>query len=95
MSILAKINQKESLDKLDKEGKRQILYAQILAVLGTNQRPLTSREIALMIGRYTRQDIQPRLTELKQRGAVEEAGKKYDSKTDRNVTAYVLGGESI
>ena len=95
MSWLGKRNQKESLEKLDKEGKRQILYAQILAVLGTNKKPLTAREIAIYIGRYTRQDIQPRLTELKQRGEVEEAGKKYDSKTDRNVTAYVLGGESI
>ena len=46
MSILAKINQKESLGKLDKENKREILKAQVLAVLGTMQEPLTAREIA-------------------------------------------------
>lgn len=95
MSILAKINQRESLEKLDKEGKREILYAQIIAALGTREEPLTSREIAKEIGRNTRQDIQPRLTELKQKGIVREEGKKYDKATDRNVTAYVLSGEKL
>lgn len=95
MSILSKISQKESLDKLDKEGKREILRAQVLAVLGTMQEPLTAREIAKQIGRTTRQDIQPRLTELKELGIIETKGRKYDKITDRNVTAYVLAGDNM
>ena len=95
MSILAKINQRESLEKLDKEGKREILKAQVLAVLGTMQEPLTAREIAKKIGRTTRQDIQPRITELLDIGIVKEIGKKYDQITDRNVTAYILAGKKI
>ena len=95
MSILTKISQRESLDKLDKENKREILKAQVLAVLGTMQEPLTAREIAQRRGRTTRQDIQPRITELLQTGIIEEKGRKYDNTTDRNVTAYVLAGERI
>jgi predicted transcriptional regulator len=91
MSILAKINQRESLEKI--EEIKPILYAQVLSVVGDE--PLTAREIAQRIGRTTRQDIQPRITELLKRGMLEEKGKKYDKITDRNVTAYVLGGESI
>lgn len=95
MSILAKTNQRESLEKLDKEGKRKVLKAQVLAVLGTMKKPLTAREIAKQIGRTTRQDIQPRLTELLSSGIIKEQGKKYDTITDRNVTAYVLVGTKI
>ena len=95
MSILAKTNQRESLEKLDKEGKREVLKAQVLAVLGTIKEPLTAREIAKQIGRTTRQDIQPRLTELLSLGIIKEQGKKYDTVTDRNVTAYVLAGTKI
>ena len=95
MSILTKISQKESLYKLDKESKREILKAQVLTVLGTIQVPLTAREIAKRIVRTTRQDIQPRITELLQTGIIEEKGRKYDNTTDRNVTAYVLAGKKI
>lgn len=92
MSILAKRNQKESLEKI--EEIKPILYTQILAVL--SDKPQTAREIARKIGRYTRQDVQPRLTELTKRGIVEEYKKaKYDMSTNRNVTAYVLAGEKI
>ncbi len=91
MSILAKINQRESLKKV--EEIKPILYTQILAVL--SDEPQTAREIARKIGRYTRQDVQPRLTELMKLGIVKEAGKKKDKKTDRNVTAYVLDGVKI
>ena len=91
MSILAKINQRESLEKI--EEIKPILYTQILAVL--SDKPQSAREIARKIGRYTRQDVQPRLTELLKLGIVKEAGKKKDKKTDRNVTAYVLGGVKI
>ena len=67
----------------------------MLAVLGTIKEPLTAREIAKQIGRTTRQDIQPRLTELLSLGIIKEQGKKYDTVTDRNVTAYVLAGTKI
>lgn len=89
MSILARTNQRESLEKIKEV--RPILYTQVLSVL--SNKPLTAREIARKIGRYTRQDIQPRLTELLQLGLIKEEGKKYDTKTCRNVTAYVLGGK--
>ena len=91
MSILAKINQKESLEKI--EEIKPILYTQVLAVIGDE--PLTAREIAKRIGRTNRQDIQPRITELLKRGMIEEKGKKWDKVTCRNVTAYVLAGERI
>ena len=91
MSILAKINQRESLEKI--EEIKPILYTQILAVL--SDEPQTAREIARKIGRYTRQDVQPRLTELLEVGSVKEAGKKKDKITNRNVTAYVLGGIKV
>lgn len=91
MSILTRMNQKESLEKI-KEVK-PILYTQVLAVL--SNKPLTAREIARKIGRYTRQDIQPRLTELTKLGLIQEAGRKYDKATNRNVTAYILGGTKV
>lgn len=91
MSILAKINQRESLEKIDEI--KPILYTQVLSVL--SDKPQTAREIAKKIGRYTRQDIQPRITELLKTGIVKEQGKKYDTATNRNVTAYVLAGKKI
>lgn len=99
MSILAKINQRESLEKLDKEGKRVVRKAQILAVLGTIQEPLTAREIANYLGYtgfYSANAVKPRLTELAQEGSIKEAKKsKYDNATNRKVTAYVLVGTKI
>lgn len=69
---------------------KQILYTKVLAVL-SKESNLTAREIALKIGRYTRQDIQPRLNELRDKhGLIQEDGKKYDKLTKRNVTAYKL-----
>ena len=92
MSLLAKINQKESLEKIFK--KRPSLYEEIIRVLKQGG-AMTSREIAQKIGRYTRQDVQPRLTELKQKGVIEEYGKKYDEVTDRNVMSYVIVREGF
>lgn len=91
MSILAKINQRESLEKI--EEIKPILYTQVLAVMGDE--PLTAREVAKKIGRSTRQDIQPRIRELVKKGSIKEQGKKWDKVTCRNVTAYVLAGERI
>lgn len=98
MSILSKISQRESLDKLDKEGKRVVRRAQVLAVLGTTNEPLTAREIGVLLGKpkmWARDFVQPRITELKELGEIIEAKKKYDKVTNRNVTAYVLAGERI
>lgn len=91
MSIITRMNQKESLEKVQEI--KPILYTQVLAVL--SNKPLTAREIAKKIGRYTRQDIQPRLTELTKLGLIQEAGRKYDKHTNRNVTAYILGGRKL
>ena len=92
MSLLAKINQKESLEKISK--RKPTLYEEIISVLKQNG-AMTSREIAQKIGRYTRQDVQPRLTELKQKGIIEEYGRKYDEVTDRNVMSYVIVKEGF
>ena len=93
MSILAKINQRESLDKLDKKNKRVVRRAQILAVLGTTNKPLTAREIGVLLGKpkmWARDFVQPRITELKQSGDILEIKRKYDKITQRNVMTYVL-----
>lgn len=87
MSIQARINQRESLENVSEV--KEILYTKVLAVL-SNKSNLTAREIAKEIGRYNRQDIQPRLTELLKKGLIIEPGKKFDTKTMRNVTSYSL-----
>lgn len=92
MSILAKINQRESLEKI--EEIKPILYTQVLVVLSDNQ-SYTAREIAKRIGRTTRGDIQPRITELKRLGLIIENGKKWDKLTKRNVMSYKLAGKKI
>lgn len=98
MNTLAKRNQRESLNKLDKEGKRAVRRAQVLAVLGTTNEPLTAREIGVLLGKpkmWARDFVQPRIIELKELGEIIEVKKKYDKVTNRNVTAYVLAGERI
>lgn len=87
MSIQSKINQRESLGKI--EGTKEILYTKVLAVLSIKSN-LTAREIAEEIGRHTRQDIQPRLTELLKKGLIVESGKKFDKQSLRNVNCYSL-----
>lgn len=72
---------RESLFKLDR-GKR---YIEILGVL---QGEMTAREIASALGYSDLNAVKPRLTELRMRGIVEAAGKKYDETTGRHVTAY-------
>lgn len=88
MSILTKSNQKESLKKVEETAP--ILYTKVLAVLSKGE-TLTAREIAKRIGLSTRQDIQPRLNELRDKyHFIRENGKKYDKETNRNVIAYKL-----
>lgn len=89
MSIQAKINQRESLQKLDEDNIPEILYTKVLALLSRKSK-LTAKEIAKGIGRSNRQDIQPRLTELLGKGLIVESGKKFDTETLRKVNTYSL-----
>lgn len=89
MSILTMQTRHESNEKT--EEVRQILYTRVLAILSTGE-TLTANEIAKRINKnWKRQDIQPRLNELRDKYyLIEEDGKKYDNETQRNVTAYRL-----
>ena len=89
MSILTMQTRYESNRKT--EETRPILYTKVLAILSTGE-TLTANEIAKRINKnWKRQDIQPRLNELRDKYClIEEDGKKYDNETQRNVTAYKL-----
>lgn len=89
MSILTMQTRHESNEKT--EEIRPILYTKILAILSTGE-TLTANEIAKRINKnWRRQDVQPRLNELRDKyKLIEEDGKKYDNETERNVTAYKL-----
>lgn len=89
MSILTMQTRHESNKKT--EEIRPILYTQILAIL-SNGETLTANEIAKRINNtWRRQDVQPRLNELRDKYyLIEENGKKHDFETHRNVTAYKL-----
>lgn len=94
MSILTMQNRRESNEKT--EETRPILYTRILAILSEGY-TLTANEIAKRINKnWKRQDVQPRLNELRdEHGLIEEDGKKYDVETKRNVTVYKLAGNHI
>lgn len=94
MSILTIMNRHESNEKT--EEARPILYTRVLAILSEGI-SLTANEIAKRINKnWTRQNVQPRLNELRDKyGIVEEDGKKYDTETNRNVTAYKLVEENM
>lgn len=89
MSILTMQTRHESNEKT--EEVRPILYTRVLAILSTGE-TLTANEIAKRINKnWKRQDIQPRLNELRDKyRLIEENGKKFDEETQRNVTAYRL-----
>lgn len=89
MSILTMQTRHESNEKT--EESRPILYTKVLAILSLGE-TLTANEIAKKINKkWKRQDIQPRLNELRDKySLIEENGKKYDTETKRNVTAYRL-----
>lgn len=89
MSILTMQTRHESNKK--KEEVRPILYTRVLSILSEGE-TLTANEIAKRINKnWKRQDIQPRLNELRDKyHLIEENGKKYDNETERNVTAYKL-----
>ncbi|MCI8640668.1 MAG: hypothetical protein HFJ59_02175 [Clostridia bacterium] len=73
------------------EEARPILYTKALAILSTGE-ILTANEIAKRINKnWKRQDIQPRLTELKDKyHLIEVDGKKHDFETNRKVATYKL-----
>lgn len=58
----------------------------ILTILG--DRAMTAREIAAAMCFSDLNAVKPRLTELKQNGAVEAVGKAFDMVTGRNVAVY-------
>ena len=89
MSILTMQTRHESNEKT--EEVRPILYTRVLAILSTGE-TLTANEIAKRINKsWKRQDIQPRLNELRDKYfLIEEDGQKFDEETQRNVTAYRL-----
>lgn len=89
MSILAMQTRYESNEKT--EEVRPILYTRVLAILSTGE-TLTANEIAKKINKnWKRQDIQPRLNELRDKYyLIEEDGKKFDEETRRKVIAYRL-----
>ena len=87
MSITTVKNRYESYIKVQENP--ETLYAKVLEFL--QGKMLSAKEIAKGIGLNTRQDIQPRLNELRDKlGLIEEAGEKRDEKTNRTVTIYKL-----
>lgn len=69
---------------------REILHKKILDVLDAHPEGLTAFEIAPLIGRATRQDVAPRLTELRQLGLVYPTHeKRINPETGRSGQVYV------
>lgn len=89
MSILTVQTRHESNKKI--EEARPILYTRVLSILSSGE-TLTANEIAKRINKnWKRQDIQPRLNELRDKyKMIEEDGQKYDEETERTVIAYRL-----
>ena len=89
MSILTMQTRHES--NIKTEETRPILYTRILAILSKGE-TLTANEIAKRINRnWKRQDVQPRLNELRDKYLlIKEDGTKYDTETNRKVTAYKI-----
>lgn len=88
MNTIAEKNRYESYKKIQENPN--ILYAKVLAVL-QDGKELSATEIAKAIGLSSRQDIQPRLNELRdKKGLIEEAGETRTEETNRTVTTYRL-----
>lgn len=92
MSLQTMINKVKSYEKVNMTIKDQILLK-----LYEHQGNYTSRQIAKMIGRKTRQDVQPRLTEMARDDLIEEAENEFDDETERMVVTYKISdfGEQI
>ena len=94
MSIETMQTRRESKEKI--EETKPILYKKVLDILSTGE-TLTANEIAKRINKNNkRQDIQPRLNELRDKHQlIEEDGKKYDKETNRKVIAYKIKATDV
>ena len=89
-SRITRQTRRESNEKTDRQG----MYSMILKELSYGD--MTAREIGAILYRHglvlspSRQQVQPRLTELMQDGKIEVVGKRRDSLTKRSVAVYRL-----
>lgn len=89
-SRITRQTRRESNEKTDRKG----MYSMILKELSYGD--MTAREIGAILYRHglvlspSRQQVQPRLTELMQDGKIEVVGKRRDSLTRRSVAVYRL-----
>lgn len=89
-SRITRQTRRESNEKTDRQG----MYSMILKELSYGD--MTAREIGAILYRHglvlspSRQQVQPRLTELMQDGKIEVVGKRRDSLTRRSVAVYRL-----
>ena len=89
-SRITRQTRRESNEKTDRKG----MYSMILKELSYGD--MTAREIGAILYRHglvlspSRQQVQPRLTELMQDGKIEVVGKRRDSLTKRSVAVYHL-----
>lgn len=89
-SRITRQTRRESNEKTDRQG----MYSMILKELSYGD--MTAREIGAILYRHglvlspSRQQVQPRLTELMQEGKISVVGKRKDSLTKRSVAVYHL-----
>ena len=89
-SRITRQTRRESNEKTDRQG----MYSMILKELSYGD--MTAREIGAILYRHglvlspSRQQVQPRLTELMQEGRISVVGKRKDSLTKRSVAVYHL-----
>lgn len=89
-SRITRQTRRESNEKTDRQG----MHSMILKELSYGD--MTAREIGAILYRHglvlspSRQQVQPRLTELMQDGKIEVVGKRRDSLTKRSVAVYRL-----
>lgn len=85
---ITKKTRRESYEKVDKRKMHTIILEQL------SYGDMTAREIATVLYKHkqvlepTRQQVQPRLTELVQDGRIEVVGRRHDNLTDRSVSVY-------
>lgn len=89
-SRITRQTRRESNEKTDRQG----MHSMILKELSYGD--MTAREIGAILYRHglvlspSRQQVQPRLTELMQEGRISVVGKRKDSLTKRSVAVYHL-----
>lgn len=89
-SRITRQTRRESNEKTDRQG----MYSMILKELSYGD--MTAREIGSILYRHglvlspSRQQVQPRLTELMQEGKISVVGKRKNSLTKRSVAVYHL-----